>query len=70
MQARSKHRALAMQMPPTFLGLVRQHNSAKHSWQIALLSSSMVQYAAAPVNIDHVVAMLLVHDIGVIDASI
>jgi len=51
------------------LGLDRQENSAEHSWQIALLASSMVQYAAAPVNIDHVIAMLLVHDIGEIDTG-
>ena len=51
------------------LGLDRQENSAEHSWQIAMLASSMVQYAAAPVNIDHVVMMLLVHDIGEIDTG-
>jgi putative hydrolases of HD superfamily len=51
------------------LGLDRQENSAEHSWQIALLASSMVQYAAEPVNIDHVIAMLLVHDIGEIDTG-
>lgn len=51
------------------LGLDRQENSAEHSWQIAMLASSMVQYAAQPVNIDHVVMMLLVHDIGEIDTG-
>lgn len=51
------------------LGLARQENAAEHSWQIAMLASSMVQFSAAPVNIDHVVMMLLVHDIGEIDTG-
>ncbi len=51
------------------LGLDRQENSAEHSWQIALLASSLAQYAVEPVNIDHVIAMLLVHDIGEIDTG-
>ncbi len=51
------------------LGLDRQENSAEHSWQIALLASSLVQYSVQPVNIDHVIAMLLVHDIGEIDTG-
>ncbi len=51
------------------LGLDRHENSAEHSWQIALLASSLVRYAVEPVNIDHVIAMLLVHDIGEIDTG-
>ncbi len=51
------------------LGLDRLENPAEHSWQIALLAASLVQYAAEPVNIDHVIAMLLVHDIGEIDTG-
>jgi putative hydrolases of HD superfamily len=51
------------------LGLDRQENSAEHSWQIALLAATLVQYADQPVNIDHVIAMLLVHDIGEIDTG-
>lgn len=51
------------------LGLDRQENSAEHSWQIALLASSLAQYAVEPVRIDHVIAMLLVHDIGEIDTG-
>ena len=51
------------------LGLDRQENSAEHSWQIALLASSLVLYAVEPVHIDHVIAMLLVHDIGEIDTG-
>lgn len=51
------------------LGLARYENSAEHSWQIALLAASMAQYAEAPVDIDRVIAMLLVHDIGEIDTG-
>jgi putative hydrolases of HD superfamily len=51
------------------LGLDRQENSAEHSWQIAMLASAMAEHAAEPVNIDHVIAMLLVHDIGEIDTG-
>ncbi len=51
------------------LGLDRQENSAEHSWQIALLAATLVQYADQPVNVDHVIAMLLVHDIGEIDTG-
>lgn len=36
---------------------------------MALLASSLAPYAAQPVNVDHVVAMLLVHDIGEIDTG-
>lgn len=51
------------------LGLDRQENSAEHSWQIALLASSLAPYAPQAVSIDRVVAMLLVHDIGEIDTG-
>lgn len=50
-------------------GLERYENPAEHSWQIALLAVSMAQYAAEPADIDRVVAMLLVHDIGEIDTG-
>ncbi len=46
------------------LGLDRYENSAEHSWQLALLAASLVQYADAPVDADRVIRMLLVHDIG------
>src|SRR5215212_9675202 len=51
------------------IGLERYENSAEHSWQIALLAASMVQYAAAPVDVDRVVKMLLLHDIGEIETG-
>jgi len=51
------------------LGLDRYENSAEHSWQIALLAASLVQYAETPIDIDRVICMLLVHDIGEIDTG-
>jgi putative hydrolase of HD superfamily len=51
------------------LGLDRYENSAEHSWQIALLGAAAAQYAAEPVDVDRVIRMLLVHDIGEIDTG-
>lgn len=51
------------------LGLDRYENSAEHSWQIALLAASLAPLAAEPVNVDRVVSMLLVHDLGEIDTG-
>lgn len=51
------------------LGLDRYENSAEHSWQIALLAISLERFARSPVNMDRVVRMLLVHDIGEIDTG-
>lgn len=51
------------------LGLDRYENSAEHSWQLALLAVSLVKYAESPVDLDRVIRMLLVHDVGEIDAG-
>jgi putative hydrolase of HD superfamily len=51
------------------LGLDRYENSAEHSWQIAMLAVSLAPYAAGPVDLDRVVRLLLVHDIGEIDTG-
>jgi putative hydrolase of HD superfamily len=51
------------------LALERYENSAEHSWQIALLAASLEQYAEADVDLDRVISMLLVHDIGEIDTG-
>lgn len=51
------------------LGLERYENSAEHSWQLALLARGMEHYAEAPLDINRVIRMLLVHDIGEIDAG-
>jgi putative hydrolase of HD superfamily len=51
------------------IGLERNENSAEHSWQLALMAASLAHYAETPVDINRVIAMLLVHDIGEIDAG-
>ena len=51
------------------LGLDRYENSAEHSWQIAMLALSLAHFAASPVDINRVIGMLLVHDIGEIDTG-
>ena len=51
------------------IGLDRYENSAEHSWQIALLAASLAPYAGEPVDVDRVVQMLLVHDVGEIDTG-
>lgn len=51
------------------LGLDRYENSAEHSWQLALMASSLAHLSAEPVDVNRVIAMLLVHDIGEIDTG-
>ena len=51
------------------VGVMRYENSAEHSWQIAMLAAALVSYADAAVDINRVIAMLLVHDIGEIDTG-
>lgn len=51
------------------LGLERYENPAEHSWQIALLAWSLAPYAGAEIDIQRVIGMLLVHDIGEIDTG-
>ena len=51
------------------LGLARFENSAEHSWQLAVLAMALSHYADRLVNLERVVSMLLLHDIGEIDAG-
>lgn len=51
------------------LGLDRYENTAEHTWQVALLAAALAPYAEAPLDVDRVICMLLVHDIGEIDAG-
>jgi len=51
------------------LGLARYENSAEHSWQLAMLALSLSQHAPAGIDLDRVVRMLLVHDVGEIDTG-
>lgn len=47
----------------------RYENPAEHSWQIAFLAAALGEYAAESVNLDRVIRMLLVHDVGEIDTG-
>jgi putative hydrolase of HD superfamily len=62
-----KLKAVTRKVKP--VGLDRYENSAEHSWQIALLATSLAGYAESSVHIDHVIRMLLVHDVGEIDTG-
>ena len=46
----------------------RRENSAEHSWHIALMAVVMAEHADTPVDVLHVVKMLLIHDVVEIDA--
>lgn len=41
----------------------RHENSAEHSWHVALMAMVLAPYANEPIDTDHVVRMLLIHDL-------
>jgi putative hydrolase of HD superfamily len=47
----------------------RRENSAEHSWHLAVMALLLAEYAAQPVDVLHVVKLVLVHDIVEIDAG-
>lgn len=51
------------------LGEDRYENTAEHSWQIAVFALSLARTTGMSVDAERVVAMLLIHDIGEIDAG-
>lgn len=51
------------------VGLDRCENSAEHSWHVCLAALTLKDYANDPINIDRVLKMLLIHDLGEIDAG-
>jgi putative hydrolase of HD superfamily len=51
------------------LRLDRYENSAEHSWQLTLFATALAPYAERPINLDKVIRMLLVHDLGEIDTG-
>ena len=51
------------------VGFDRYENSAEHSWHVCLSALMLKEYANEPVNIDRVIKMLLIHDLGEIDAG-
>lgn len=51
------------------IGLERYENSAEHSWQIALLATILAKHAEEDVDLEKVIKMLLIHDLGEIEAD-
>jgi len=51
------------------VGLERYENSAEHSWHVCISALMLKEYANEPVDIDRVIKMLLIHDLGEIDAG-
>lgn len=51
------------------VGSERMENSAEHSWHAALIAVVLAPYADEPVDVGHVVEILLVHDLVEIDAG-
>ncbi|MAO68974.1 MULTISPECIES: HD domain-containing protein [Idiomarina] len=51
------------------VGFERYENSAEHSWHVCLSALMLKDFANEPVNIERVIKMLLIHDLGEIDAG-
>ncbi len=51
------------------VGLDRYENSAEHNWHVCLSAMMLKDFSNEKVNIDRVIKMLLVHDLGEIDAG-
>ncbi|QUM76254.1 HD domain-containing protein [Moritella sp. 24] len=51
------------------VGLDRYENSAEHSWHVCISALMLKDYADGEINIDRVIKMLLLHDLGEIDAG-
>ncbi|WP_261905490.1 HD domain-containing protein [Vibrio fortis] len=51
------------------VGLKRHENSGEHSWHVCISALMLKDYADETINIDRVIKMLLIHDLGEIDAG-
>ncbi|TQV73002.1 HD domain-containing protein [Aliikangiella marina] len=51
------------------VGLERYENSAEHSWHVCISALMLKDFADEPVDICRVIKMLLIHDLGEIDAG-
>lgn len=51
------------------VGLDRFENSAEHSWHVCLTALMLKDYANEEIDINRVIKMLLIHDLGEIDAG-
>lgn len=62
-------RLKAVQRKTKPVGLDRYENSAEHSWHVCLSALILKDYADEDIDINRVIKMLLVHDLGKIDAG-
>ncbi|MFB9967748.1 HD domain-containing protein [Sinosporangium siamense] len=53
----------------TLLDGSRRENDAEHSWQLCMLALVMAEHAPPGIDLERVVAMLLIHDLVEIDAG-
>lgn len=51
------------------VGLERFENSAEHSWHVCMSALMLKDFANESINIDRVIKMLLIHDLGEIDVG-
>lgn len=51
------------------IGLDRFENSAEHSWHVCLTALMLKDFADEKIDINRVIKMLLIHDLGEIDAG-
>lgn len=47
----------------------RKENDAEHSWHIAILAFLLAEYSNEPIDVAHVMKMVLLHDVIEIDAG-
>lgn len=50
------------------IGLERYENSAEHSWHVCLAALALKKFSNVEIDIHKVIMMLLLHDLGEIDA--
>ena len=62
-----KLKSVSRQTKP--VGLSRYENSAEHSWHVCLSALMLKDYANETIDITRVMKMLLIHDLGEIDAG-
>ena len=51
------------------VGLERYENSAEHSWHVCLAALALKEFTNEEIDIQKVIMMLLIHDLGEIDAG-
>ena len=47
----------------------RNENSAEHCWHVAMMAILLSEYAESPIDVAHVVELLMIHDVVEIDAG-